>query len=84
MFCHGGETCEDAVDKVFNKKRADDRKEWLGGYDKSRVLDTDQEQITYEDFVDREMIHFSKYDKERSIGNIMDGLKITLKTEETL
>tara|TARA_B100001063_G_C16772462_1_gene562635 strand:- start:1815 stop:4613 length:2799 start_codon:yes stop_codon:yes gene_type:complete len=77
MFCHGGETCEDAVDKVFNKKRADDRKEWLGGYDKSRVLDTDQEQITYEDFVDREMIHFSKYDNERSIGNIMDGLKIS-------
>ena len=77
MFCHGGDTCEDAVDKVFNKKRADDRKEWLGGYDKSRVLDTDQEQITYEDFVDREMIHFSKYDNERSIGNIMDGLKIS-------
>ena len=76
MFSHRRD-CEDAVDKVFNKKRADDRKEWLGNYDKSRVLNINKSKLLIQDFVDREMIHFSKYDCERSIGNIMDGLKIS-------
>jgi len=31
------------------------------------------------EFVDKEMIHFSKYDCDRSIPNIMDGLKISLR-----
>ena len=64
---------------VFNKKRADDRKIWLEGYDKSVVLDTSKQQITYEDFINKEMIHFSKYDNERSIPNMMDGLKTSLR-----
>tara|TARA_Y100001970_G_C14256115_1_gene875521 strand:- start:4712 stop:8191 length:3480 start_codon:yes stop_codon:yes gene_type:complete len=73
------ENCDDSIDKVFNKKRADDRKLWLEGYDKSVVLDTSQPQISYEDFIDREMIHFSKYDNERSIPNMIDGLKTSLR-----
>ena len=62
---------------VFNKKRADDRKEWLSNYSRGNFLDTNKEQIPYEEFIDREMIHFSKYDCDRSIPNIMDGLKIS-------
>ena len=31
--------------------------------------------MSYEEFFDREMIHFSKYDCERSIPNMVDGLK---------
>ena len=42
-------------------------------------LDTNDLTITYNDFIDREMIHFSKYDCDRSIPNIMDGLKISLR-----
>lgn len=76
MFEHG-ENCDNAIDKVFNKKRADDRKEWLGNYDRESVLNIDDSNIPYSDFVDREMIHFSKYDCERSIPNAMDGLKIS-------
>ena len=68
-------SCRKSLDLVFNKKRADDRKKWLGNYDKTKSLDTTQLTINYSDFVNREMIHYSKYDCERSISNLIDGLK---------
>lgn len=71
------ENCSDSIDKVFNKHRADDRKKWLGNYDKDDVLNAETKNITYEEFVDKEMKHFSKYDCDRSIPNMMDGLKIS-------
>ena len=76
-FKWAGIECDNSMDKVFNKKRADDRKTWLGNYDKQSVLNPSTNEISYTDFVDREMIHFSKYDCERSIPNLMDGLKIS-------
>tara|TARA_B110001450_G_C17665372_1_gene499300 strand:- start:1030 stop:4497 length:3468 start_codon:yes stop_codon:yes gene_type:complete len=76
-FKWNGIECDDSMDKVFNKKRSNDRKTWLGNYDRSAVLDPNNNEISYTDFVDREMIHFSKYDCERSIPNLMDGLKIS-------
>ena len=78
-FAHTGETSSNSIDKVFNKKRADDRKLWLADYDRECYLDTNQSSITYDDFIDKEMIHFSKYDCDRSIPNVMDGLKISLR-----
>tara|TARA_Y100000816_G_scaffold289290_1_gene275462 strand:- start:390 stop:2189 length:1800 start_codon:yes stop_codon:yes gene_type:complete len=78
-FNHNGEGSINAIDKVFNKKRADDRKEWLSGYNRNSYLDTNNLSVTYDEFIDREMIHFSKYDCDRSIPNIMDGLKISLR-----
>ena len=79
IFDHVGDESDDAIDKVFNKKRADDRKLWLGAYDRKTYLDTNHSNVTYQDFIDREMIHFSKYDCDRSIPNMMDGLKISLR-----
>ena len=64
---------------VFNKKRANDRKTWLEAYDRELYLDTNQEQVTYQEFIGREMIHFSKYDCDRSIPNLVDGLKTSLR-----
>ena len=78
-FNHMGDDSDDAIDKVFNKKRADDRKTWLGAYDRKTYLDTNQKTVTFQDFIDQEMIHFSKYDCDRSIPNLMDGLKISLR-----
>ena len=78
-FEHVGEQSDNAIDKVFNKKRADDRKDWLGDYDQDAFLDTNQKSVSYDDFIDREMIHFSKYDNDRSIPNVMDGLKMSLR-----
>ena len=74
-FTYSGPTSDDSVDKVFNKKRPDDRKLWLENYDKTAYLNTSHSQVTYEEFFDKEMIHFSKYDCERSIPNMVDGLK---------
>jgi DNA topoisomerase-2 len=78
-FDYNGETSDNAIDLVFNKKRADDRKDWLGVYDRESIIDTTQKSILYEDFINKEMIHFSKYDCDRSIPNLMDGLKISLR-----
>jgi len=78
-FTHSGEACDNAIDMVFNKKRADDRKTWLATYSRDRYLDTLQPIVTYEKFINDEMIHFSKYDCDRSIPNLMDGLKISLR-----
>ena len=72
---YNGEVSDNAIDKVFNKSRADDRKEWLGGYDKNATLNPNNNKVYYEEFIDREMIHFSKYDCERSIPSMVDGLK---------
>ena len=70
---------DETVDKVFNKKRADERKTWLENYDKDMYLDTTRSMVKYEDFVDKELIHFSVYDCERSIPNLVDGLKTSLR-----
>jgi DNA topoisomerase-2 len=67
----------ETIDMVFNKKKADGRKDWLSKYERGHVLDTLKTQITLGDFIDREMIHFSKYDCDRSIPNMMDGLKVS-------
>ena len=73
------EKSDDTIDMVFNKKRADDRKDWLKLYDRSSFIDTSKQIITYDEFIHKELIHFSKYDCDRSIPNLMDGLKISLR-----
>lgn len=65
---------DDAMDMAFNKKRADDRKEWLSQYDSSKIVEGERK-VVYEDFVNKELIHFSNYDVERSIPNMIDGFK---------
>ncbi len=78
-FVYNGQSSDDNIDKIFNKKRADDRKTWLENYEKDAYLDTSVPMVKYEDFMNREMIHFSTYDCARSIPNMMDGLKISLR-----
>jgi DNA topoisomerase-2 len=77
-FSHS-EKSDDTVDMVFNKKRAEDRKVWLENYDKTVFLDTNQPVVPYETFFHKEMVHFSVYDCERSIPNMVDGLKTSLR-----
>ena len=74
-FAHSGKPCDDAIDMVFNKKRADDRKDWLEDYDRGSYLDTSKDCVAYKGFIDDELKHFSKYDCDRSIPNLMDGQK---------
>ena len=66
---------DESVDLAFSKKRADNRKEWLMNYDKDDVLDYTKPKVDYETFINKDLIHFSNRDLERSINHICDGLK---------
>lgn len=66
---------DESIDLAFNKKRADNRKEWLMSYNKDDVLDYSRMNVKYEEFVNKDLIHFSNRDLERSINHICDGLK---------
>ena len=66
-----------AIDMVFNKKRVPERKQWLINYDPTKCLNTDIQNVSCKQFLNEEMIHFSRYDCARSIGNVMDGFKIS-------
>jgi DNA gyrase/topoisomerase IV subunit B len=68
-----------AFDKDKNSKStvkcSDLRKEWLSGYDKNSTIQLKQNRISYEEFINKELIHFSVYDNLRSIPSLCDGLK---------
>jgi DNA topoisomerase-2 len=66
-----------SIDLAFNKKRSDDRKEWLATYDRDRVLEIPAggADVTYSRFINDDLIHFSNADNLRSIPHVMDGLK---------
>jgi DNA topoisomerase-2 len=73
------EESDNMIDMVFNKKRADDRKAWLEQYNRTSYLNTSESAVSYSNFINKELIHFSKYDCDRSIPNVMDGLKRSLR-----
>jgi DNA topoisomerase-2 len=64
-----------ALNLAFNKKLADDRKKWLMEYNRNNILTYDEKEINFNDFIHKDLIHFSNDDLERSIPHIMDGLK---------
>ena len=78
-FAYDENNTNNTVDMLFNKKRAEDRKTWLENYDKNAYLDTNQPKVKYDAFFHKEMMHFSVYDCERSIPNMVDGLKTSLR-----
>ena len=41
-FTYAGEEDKDAIDLAFNGKRADDRKEWINGYEEGVFVDESQ------------------------------------------
>lgn len=65
----------DLVDLAFNKKKADDRKEWLRQFVPGTYLDHRIRQIPISDFINKELILFSMADNIRSIPSVVDGLK---------
>lgn len=74
VYKYSGEKCESGMDLAFNKKLSDKRKEWMETYDYSNTIG-DTRDVSYGDFVDKELAHFSHYDIERSIPSVIDGLK---------
>lgn len=65
----------EAITKSFAKSRADDRKKWLKQYNKDNILDNSKNCVTYREFFDKDFIHFSNYDCQRSIPSVCDGQK---------
>lgn len=64
-----------AILLAFAKTNADKRKTWLGEYNPNNIVDNSVTRLTYEDFVHKELKHFSNYDNVRSLPSICDGLK---------
>ncbi|EXX74976.1 DNA topoisomerase 2 [Rhizophagus irregularis DAOM 197198w] len=63
------------IDMAFNKKKADDRKEWLRNYEPGTYMNHNVKEITITDFINKELILFSRADNERSIPSVLDGFK---------
>jgi DNA topoisomerase-2 len=75
-YTYSGDVSDSSIDLAFNKAKADSRKDWLKTYDRSVIVDAKPgANLVYEDFVNKDLIHFSNYNLERSIPNVMDGLK---------
>ncbi len=76
-----GHNANDLIDLAFSKKRADDRKEWLKGFEPGTHMSYGTEgakgmqQLLVSDFIHKELILFSMADNVRSIPSMVDGLK---------
>lgn len=64
-----------SIELAFSKKKIEERKAWLRGFVPGTFLDHTAEVISYSDFINRELILFSRADVERSIPSMLDGLK---------
>jgi DNA topoisomerase-2 len=73
-YSYTGDVSDSCIDLAFNKAKANDRKDWLKTYEPSAIIPAIPE-LPYEEFVNKDLIHFSNYNLERSIPNVMDGLK---------
>ncbi|KAI8620983.1 DNA topoisomerase [Chytriomyces sp. MP71] len=63
------------IDMAFNKKKADDRKEWLRQFQPGTYMDHSVDEIPICDFINKELILFSMADNMRSIPSYVDGMK---------
>ena len=73
-YSYTGKPDDEAIELAFNKSMADKRKEWLKTHSSSNIINS-KEKVPFKEFVDKDLIHFSNYNLERSIPNVMDGLK---------
>ena len=73
--------------QAFKKSRADDRKDWLNHYMDERrrcredqrpepgsdLYTADRRELSYKDFINKELVMFSYADLERSVPSLVDG-----------
>ncbi|KAG8566354.1 hypothetical protein GDO81_013196 [Engystomops pustulosus] len=86
-FKYSGPIDDAAITLAFSKKKVDDRKEWLTNFMEDRrqrrlhglpedyLYGKSTKYLTYNDFINKELILFSNSDNERSIPSLVDGLK---------
>ncbi|XP_044152545.1 DNA topoisomerase 2-alpha [Bufo gargarizans] len=87
QFKYSGPIDDAAITLAFSKKKVDDRKEWLTNFMEDRrqrrlhglpedfLYGKATKHLTYNDFINKELILFSNSDNERSIPSLVDGLK---------
>lgn len=66
---------DDRIRLAFDSKQANRRKIWLSNYDRTNILHQTERKVSLQDFVDKELIHFSSSDNNRSIPSMIDGFK---------
>jgi len=71
------EGATEQIDLAFRKTRADDRKEWMNAYEEGSYIDTTSQHVNYSDFINKELVLFSKYNVMRAIPSVVDGFKPT-------
>lgn len=75
-----GDPCDESMSLYFDAKRAGDRKMLIGNqYDENNQLDFTQQMVSFNDIVHKDLVHFARYDTERSLPSLIDGLKIVLR-----
>merc|ERR1719277_1298549 len=74
-YRHEGPEDDRAIDLAFNKKRADDRKDWINSYEEGSLVDHSQSEVRYADFINKELVLFSKANVIRAIPSVVDGFK---------
>ena len=70
-------TDKNSMELAFGKKEgsSNKRKQWLSTYNRQETLDYTQSKIPVEDFINKDLKHFSNSDNIRSIPSIVDGFK---------
>jgi DNA topoisomerase-2 len=75
-FAYSGESDDKSIALAFDKKSSDLRKTWLGEFKSGTFLEADENgQVTYSDFVNKELILFSVASNVRALPSVVDGLK---------
>lgn len=86
-FKYSGPADDEAITLAFSKKKVDERKEWLTKFMIDRrqrrehnlpeeyLYGQSTKSLSYNDFVNKELVLFSNSDNERSIPCLVDGLK---------
>ncbi|XP_068162195.1 DNA topoisomerase 2-alpha isoform X2 [Antennarius striatus] len=86
-FKYSGPEDDEAITLAFSKKKVDERKEWLTNFMVNRrqrrehnlpedyLYGQKTKFLSYNDFVNKELVLFSNSDNERSIPCLVDGLK---------
>lgn len=66
----------DLIDMAFSKERVNDRRNWLTNiYEPDDFINPTKPTVSFDDFVNKELIMFSTADNLRSIPSVVDGLK---------
>ncbi|XP_035528149.1 DNA topoisomerase 2-alpha isoform X2 [Morone saxatilis] len=86
-FKYAGPEDDEAITLAFSKKKVEERKEWLTTFMVNRrqrrehnlpedyLYGQATKSLSYNDFVNKELVLFSNSDNERSIPCLVDGLK---------